>query len=84
MIYVVLLGAAALLIAGPSLWRARPVILGPSEAANKPPHLAPTYQTAIADLAHVRLRLVQTKALDETARKAIDVLTLALVAGSDA
>ena len=84
MIYVVLLGAAALLIAGPSLWRARPVILGPSEAATKPPHLAPTYQSAIADLAHVRLRLVQTKALDETARKAIDVLTLALVAGSDA
>ena len=84
MIYVVLLGAAALLIAGPSLWRARPVILGPSEAATKPPHLAPTYQSAIADLAHVRLRLVQTKALDETAKKAIDVLTLALVAGSDA
>ena len=84
MIYVVLLGAAALLIAGPSLWRARPVILGPSEAAAKPPHLAPTYQSAIADLAHVRLRLVQTKALDETAKKAIDTLTLALVAGSDA
>jgi len=84
MIYVVLLGAAALLITGPSLWGARPVILGPSDAATKPPHLAPTYQTAIADLAHVRLRLVQTKALDETARKAIDTLTLALVAGSDA
>jgi hypothetical protein len=84
MIYVVLLGAAALLIAGPSLWRARPVILGPSEAATKPPHLAPTYQSAIADLARVRLRLVQTKALDETAKKAIDTLTLALVAGSDA
>jgi len=84
MIYVVLLGAAALLIAGPSLWRARPVILGPSEAATKPPHLAPTYQTAIADLAHVRLRLVQTKALDDKTKAAIDVLTLALVAGSDA
>jgi len=84
MIYVVLLGAAALLIAGPDLWRARPVILGPSEAATKPPNLAPTYQSAIADLAHVRLRLVQTKALDETAKKAIDTLTLALVAGSDA
>jgi hypothetical protein len=84
MIYVVLLGAAALLLAGPSLWRARPVILGPSEAPAKPQHLAPTYQSAIADLAHVRLRLVQTKALDETARKAIDTLTLALVAGSDA
>jgi hypothetical protein len=84
MIYVVLLGAAALLIAGPSLWRARPVILGPSEAATKPQHLAPTYQSAIADLAHVRLRLVQTKALDDKTKAAIDVLTLALVAGSDA
>lgn len=83
MIYVVLLGAAALLIAGPSLWRARPVVLGPSEAATKPPHLHPTYQSAIADLAHVRLRLVQTKALDDKARAAIDTLTLALVAGSD-
>lgn len=84
MIYVVLLGAAALLLAGPSLWRARPVVLGPSEAATKPPHLAPTYQSAIADLAHVRLRLVQTEKLDDTAKKAIDTLTLALVAGSDA
>ena len=84
MIYVVLLGAAALLLAGPSLWRARPVVHGPSEAATKPPHLAPTYQSAIADLAHVRLRLVQTEKLDDTAKKAIDTLTLALVAGSDA
>jgi len=84
MIYVVLLGAAALLLAGPSLWRARPVVLGPSEAATKPPHLAPTYQSAIADLAHVRLRLVQTEKLDEKAKAAIDTLTLALVAGSDA
>jgi len=84
MIYVVLLGAAALLLAGPSLWRARPVILGPSEAATKPPHLHPTYQSAIADLAHVRLRLVQTDKLDDKAKAAIDTLTLALVAGSDA
>ena len=84
MIYVVLLGAAAALLFGPFAWKARPAILGPSEAAAEPPHLAPTYQSAIADLAHVRLRLVQTKALDETAKKAIDTLTLALVAGSDA
>jgi hypothetical protein len=84
MIYVVLLGGAAALLFGPSAWKARPVILGPSEAATKPPHLAPTNQTAIADLAHVRLRLVQTKALDDKTKAAIDVLTLALVAGSDA
>lgn len=84
MIYVVLLGSAALLLAGPSLWRARPVILGPSEAATKPPHMQPTYQSAIADLAHVRLRLVQTDKLDDKTKAAIDTLTLALVAGSDA
>jgi hypothetical protein len=83
MIYVVLLGAAAALLFGPSVWKARPVILGPSEAATQPPRLAPTYQSAIADLAHVRLRLLQTEKLDETAKKAIDALTLALVAGSD-
>ena len=84
MIYVVLLGAAAALLVGPSAWKARPALLGPSEAATKPPHLAPTYQSAIADLAHVRLRLLQTEKLDDAAKKAIDTLTLALVAGSDA
>ena len=84
MISALLLSGAALLLAGPALWKARPVVLGPSDVPAKAPHLAPTYQSAIADLAHVRLRLVQTKALDETAKKAIDTLTLALVAGSDA
>ena len=49
----------------------------------KPPHLAPTYQSAIADLAHVRLRLLQTDGLDDKSKEAINVLTLALVAGSD-
>ena len=73
--------SAAALVFGPRLARQATPALGPSPA---PPHLTPTYQSAIADLAHVRLRLVQTKALDETAKKAIDTLTLALVAGSDA
>jgi hypothetical protein len=84
MIYVALLGAAAALLFGPSALKARPAILGPSEAATKPPHLAPTYQSAIADLAHVRLRLLQTEKLDDKSKAAIDTLTLALVAGSDA
>jgi hypothetical protein len=43
----------------------------------------PTYQGAIADLAVVRLRLLETQQLTEQARAAIDTLTLALVAGSD-
>jgi hypothetical protein len=83
MISALLLSGAALLLAGPALWKARPVVLGPSDVPAKAPHLAPTYQSAIADLAHVRLRLVQTKALDDKTKAAIDALTLALVAGSD-
>lgn len=41
------------------------------------------YQSAIADLANVRRRLIDTKLLDEPCRKAVDTLTLGLVAGSD-
>lgn len=43
----------------------------------------PTYAAAIADLANVRARLKATDALKDEQLKAIDVLTLALVAGSD-
>jgi hypothetical protein len=74
-----ILGAAGLLF-GPRLARQAAPALGPAPA---PPHLTPTYQSAIADLAHVRLRLIQTEKLDDGAKKAIDTLTLALVAGSD-
>lgn len=44
---------------------------------------APTYQSAHIALAHVRLRLLQTEHLQDPERKAIESLTLALVAGSD-
>lgn len=43
----------------------------------------PSFEAALADLANVRLRLVRTGALDDDQKKAIDVLTLALVDGSD-
>ena len=43
----------------------------------------PDFQAAIANLALVRARLSGTELLDDTAKKAIDALTLALVAGSD-
>jgi hypothetical protein len=81
MTYIVLgiLSAAAVLL-GPRIARQAAPSLGPSPA---PPYLTPTYQTAIGDLAHVRLRLIQTEKLDDGAKKAIDTLTLALVAGSD-
>jgi hypothetical protein len=42
-----------------------------------------TYEQAILRLAEVRSRLIATKALGDDQRKAIDVLTLALVDGSD-
>jgi hypothetical protein len=45
---------------------------------------SPGYQEAMADLASVRLRLRATGCLGDDQKKAIDVLTLALVDGSDA
>lgn len=43
----------------------------------------PTFEQAVHDLAGVRLRLTQTSLLADEQKKAIDTLTLALVAGSD-
>lgn len=85
MTYAVLLALAAAIAFLPSLLKAaKPLALGPADLVPaKPPHLAPTYQSAIADLAHVRLRLLKTDLLDDKAKAAIDTLTLALVAGSD-
>lgn len=45
--------------------------------------VAPSYRDSIAALAAVRLRLKATECLDDDQKKAIDVLTLALVDGSD-
>lgn len=45
--------------------------------------VAPSYAQAIGDLAGVRSRLKDTDCLQDAQLKAIDVLTLALVAGSD-
>jgi hypothetical protein len=47
------------------------------------PKVGPTYQEAIANLALVRARLLATENLADEQKKAIDALTLALVAGSD-
>lgn len=43
----------------------------------------PSYQTSLASLATVRLRLLQTEQLTSETKSAIDCLTLSLVAGSD-
>jgi hypothetical protein len=56
----------------------KPAAFGPP---SKPK--GPSYQEAIANLALVRLRLNLTDTLTDPERKAIDALTLALVAGSD-
>lgn len=50
---------------------------------SRPAKSVPTYRDAIAHLADVRSRLVATQALGDDQKKAIDILTLALVDGSD-
>jgi hypothetical protein len=62
------------------LWQGlrKPPLPTPHEEA-----VAPSYTAAIEDLACVRARLKDTDCLHEEQLKAIDVLTLALVAGSD-
>lgn len=54
-----------------------PLPMPPEEA------VAISYATAITDLASVRSRLKVTACLQEEQMAAIDILTLALVAGSD-
>jgi hypothetical protein len=48
-----------------------------------PAAIKPPYSEAMDDLQSVRLRLVRTGCLDQDQKNAIDVLTLALVDGSD-
>jgi len=49
----------------------------------KPSAVHPTYAEVMADLQNVRLRLIRTGCFADDQRAAIDVLTLALVDGSD-
>jgi len=49
----------------------------------KPSAVHPTYAEVMADLQNVRLRLIKTDCFADDQRSAIDVLTLALVDGSD-
>jgi hypothetical protein len=53
----------------------------PDAPQNRP--IAPNYQTAMQNLASVRLRLLRTESLSKDASEAIEVLTLALMQGSD-
>lgn len=80
-------GVGLLVIAGPVLHKLVSLVVDwklagvghhdPAESA------VPAFEESVSHLAHVRSRLVQTDLLSDDTRKAIDVLTLALVAGSD-
>ena len=81
MILAAVLAVAAGVVLFPAIVnRTLEAVVKPAVGQAKP---AIDYQTAIADLANVRRRLVDTKLLDEPCRKAVDTLTLGLVAGSD-
>lgn len=79
-----LAGAAAIVVAlWPQLKRLGVWAGGVLPPPPPPAGPEPSYPAAINHLAQVRLRLRSTDALDDERKKAIDVLTLALVDGSD-
>lgn len=76
MTYVILIAAAAAVL----FWPAKSKLPGLPTAK---PAKIPTFLEATAALADVRRRLVAGELLGDAERKAIDVLQLALTAGSD-
>lgn len=80
-----LAGAAAVLVAvGPQLTNAATYVAGLFSGGGEEPALrGPSYKQAIDNLAAVRMRLRATDCLHDDQKAAIDVLTLALVDGSD-
>jgi hypothetical protein len=82
MIPSLLVGSALLLLFSPWMIGQAIRLLGTGDLPHSP-QAGVGYQKAMHDLATVRLRLIQTKQLDDKAKSAIDTLTLALVAGSD-
>lgn len=54
-----------------------------SVVEERPATIDPSFTAAVEHLSKVRTRLLGTEALGEEQKKAIEVLTLALVAGSD-
>lgn len=81
------LAAAALIVGAPYAWTLVEGLIakvGSDDGDHVPaPLVGPSYKEAISALASVRLRLRTTDCLDEDRKKAIDVLTLGLVDGSD-
>lgn len=64
-----------------AVWLAARRLSVPRPAA--PAAVKPCYTAAMDDLQSVRLRLLRTGCLQQDQRNAIDVITLALVDGSD-
>lgn len=83
MIPSILVGSALLLLFSPwALSYAVRILAGDlPQTASKPAVIS--YQSAMANLANVRQRLLRTQELDDKTKAAIDTLTMALVAGSD-
>lgn len=81
MTYVLLLGAAALVLFWPSKKPSLPQLI-PTPKPTAAPKV-PTFLEATSALADVRRRLLVGEMLGEDERKAIDTLQLALTAGSD-
>jgi hypothetical protein len=78
--------AAVLIAAGPALATVWTKVLERAWEPQSEPDLkpvGPNYQAAMQSLASVRLRLVRTKTLSKESSAAIEVLTLALIEGSD-
>lgn len=69
--------AAVIVAVGPQIKKAALSLAKPAASS------VPAYRDAIAALAAVRLRLKATERLDDDRKKAIDMITLALVDGSD-
>jgi hypothetical protein len=78
-----LAGSAAVILAvAPQLSQAATYLAGLLPGGDKEP-AGPSYKQAIDNLAAVRLRLRATDCFHDDQKAAIDVLTLALVDGSD-
>jgi len=75
-------GAAVIVAVGPQLGQAATYLAGLLPGGGEKLD-GPSYKQAIDNLASVRLRLRATDCLHDDQKAAIDVLTLALVDGSD-
>lgn len=84
MIFLCIAAAAAILL-WPTAKKAVPTFAPPAPVPEPEPAepWQPTFLDATVSLAAVRRRLIHTSLLAESEKKAVDILQLALTAGSD-